>query len=153
MFLRILKKDLQRRKNTNVILLVFIMLASTFISSSVNNAAAVLGGIDSLWEKANMPDLLTASIQTDMVEDTLAKLESMDSYDAVPAVVLGTSQLICNGVAVEQSSPYLIPFVEQQLLFFDESNEPITEVCPRSTLFAHPHLYLENFILNRRGIR
>lgn len=130
MFFRILKKDLQRRKTTNAILLVFIMLASMFISSSVNNAAAVLGGIDSFWEKANMPDFLAASFQTDIVEDTLAKLESVDSYDAVPAVVLGTSQLTCNGVAVEQSSPYLIPFVEQQLLFFDESNESITEVAP-----------------------
>ena len=41
MFLTILKKDLKRRKATNAILLVFIMLASMFFSSSVNNAAAV----------------------------------------------------------------------------------------------------------------
>lgn len=130
MFLRILKKDLQRRKTTNVILLVFIMLASMFISSSVNNAAAVLGGIDSFWEKANMPELMAAYSQLAAVEDTLTQLDSVDSYDAVPGVVLSTSQLTYNGVAVEQSSPYLMPFVEQQLLFFDENNDPITEVAP-----------------------
>ena len=77
----------------------------------------------------------------------------MDELVKLNGQALEEMERICNGVAVEQSSPYLIPFVEQQLLFFDESNEPITEVCPRSTLFAHPHLYLENFILNRRGIR
>ena len=93
MFLRILKKDLQRRKTTNVILLVFIMLASMFISSSVNNAAAVLGGIDSFWEKANMPELMAAYSQLAAVEDTLTQLDSVDSYDAVPGVVLSTSQL------------------------------------------------------------
>ena len=130
MLLRILKKDLQRRKTTNIILLVFIMLASMFISSSVNNAAAVLGGIDSFWEKANMPELMAAYSQLAAVEDTLTQMGSVDSYDAVPGVVLSTSQLTYNGVAVEQSSPYLIPFVEQQLLFFDENNESITAVAP-----------------------
>ena len=41
MYLRILKKDLKRKKAMNVILLVFIILATMFVSSSVNNIISV----------------------------------------------------------------------------------------------------------------
>lgn len=130
MFFRILKKDLQRRKTTNAILLVFIMLASMFISSSVNNVMAVLGGIDSFSEKAQAPDLLAASMQDDTLEELLAGLESVDSCDVVSSAVLGTQQLTHNGKAVEDFSPYLIPLAEQTLVYFDENNDPITYVAP-----------------------
>ena len=93
MFLRILKKDLQRRKTTNVILLVFIMLASMFISSSINNVLAVMNGIDYFWEKANMPDLVAVGIQNSNGEDAIAQLETIDSYDVIPLRVLDNDQL------------------------------------------------------------
>ena len=93
MFFRILKKDLQRRKTTNVILLVFIMLASMFISSSINNVLAIMNGIDYFWERANMPDLVAVGIQTSNGEDAIAQLETIDSYDVIPLRVLDTDQL------------------------------------------------------------
>ncbi len=130
MFLRILKKDLQRQKAANIILLVFIMLAAMFFSSSVNNVIAVLGGIDSFWEKANMPELLAICFRSPEAESTLADMECVDFCDAVPLTVLLTDQLTCNGETVEEYSPFLIPLVEQKLLFFDENNAPITEVAP-----------------------
>ncbi len=130
MFFRILKKDLQRRKATNAILLVFVLLASMFFSSSVNNMLAVLGGIDSFSEKAHAPDLLAASTQDDAVEELLAGLESVDSCDAVSAAVLAAQQLTHNGKTVGDASPHLIRFAEQKLTYFDENNEPIKEVAP-----------------------
>ena len=136
MFFSILKKDLQRRKITNLILLVFILLASMFISSSVNNTVAVLGGIDSFCEKANMPDLLATHLQVSEVESVLSRMDSVDSYDAVPGVVLTPSQLTCRGEVVENSGPYMIPFVEQKLIFFDENNAPITQVAPGTVRVA-----------------
>ena len=130
MFFRILKKDLQRRKTTNVILLVFIVLASMFISSSINNVLAIMNGIDYFWERANMPDLVAVGIQTSNGEDAIAQLETIDSYDVIPLRVLDTDQLTHDEKAVEHFSPYMIPYVEQTLLFFDESNNPIQEVAP-----------------------
>ena len=130
MFLTILKKDSKRRKATNAILLVFVLLASMFFSSSVNNVLAVLGGIDSFSEKAHAPDLLAASTQDAPVEELLAGLKSVDSCDVVSANVLYTQQLTHNGKTVEDTSPYLIRFAEQKLTYFDENNEPITEVAP-----------------------
>ena len=130
MFFSILKKDLKRRKTANIILLVFIMLASMFISSSMNNVLAVMNGIDYFWEKANMPDLIAVGIQTSDEKATIAQLKSIDSYDVIPVRVLDVDQLTHEGETVEHFSPYMIPYMEQTLLFFDENNNPIREVAP-----------------------
>ncbi len=45
MFWRILKKDLKRKRAMNVILLVFIILASMFMSSGVSNIITVMTAI------------------------------------------------------------------------------------------------------------
>ena len=56
MYLRILKKDLKRKKTMNVILLIFITMAATFIASSANNLFTISTALDSYFEKANVPD-------------------------------------------------------------------------------------------------
>lgn len=56
MYLRILKNDLKRKKTMNVILLIFVILAATFIASSANNLITVSGAVDNFFEKANFPD-------------------------------------------------------------------------------------------------
>ena len=43
MNLKILKKDLKRKKSMNFILLLFVMLATTFIAASVNNWLVEMG--------------------------------------------------------------------------------------------------------------
>ena len=130
MFLTILKKDLQRKKTTNVILLVFILLAAMFFSSSVNNVLAVLGGIDYFSEKANAPELLAIQIQTEDVANLLSELESVTSCDSVPMVTVTPSQITVDGETTGDFSPYLMPFAEQKLIYFDEDNQPITAVAP-----------------------
>lgn len=130
MFLTILKKDLKRRKATNAILLVFIMLAAMFFSSSVNNVLAVLGGIDYFSEKANAPELLAFQIQTEEVSNLLSELESVTSYDSVSMLVLSPPQITVDGEPTGDFSPYLMPFAEQKLIYFDKDNQPITDVAP-----------------------
>ena len=130
MFFRILKKDLQRRKATNAILMVFIMLASMFISSSVNNVMAVLGGIDSFWEKASMPHLVSVYTTDVPEEDIVASLEYVDSCDTIPVLYVNTNQLTHEGRALEEFTPYVFPYAEQKMLYFDENNDPITGVAP-----------------------
>ena len=56
MYLRILKKDMKRKKTMNVILLLFVVLATMFSASSINNIIAVTGGIDSYLDKAGIGD-------------------------------------------------------------------------------------------------
>ena len=42
MFLKILKKDLKRSKTMNIILFLFIILATTFVASGLNNVISVI---------------------------------------------------------------------------------------------------------------
>ena len=46
MYLRILKKDIKRKKTMNIILLIFIILATTFIASGANNVVSVMTALD-----------------------------------------------------------------------------------------------------------
>ena len=62
MYLQILKKDLKRKKAMNVILLVFIILASMFVSSGVNNIISVTTALDDYLEMADAPDYLVMTI-------------------------------------------------------------------------------------------
>lgn len=62
--IRILKKDMKRRKSVNVILFLFMFLASVFLASSINNILVVSSAVDYYMDYANIPDvnLVTFSI-------------------------------------------------------------------------------------------
>ncbi|MDP4145440.1 MAG: FtsX-like permease family protein [Bacillota bacterium] len=61
MFFRILKKDLKRKKTMNIILLIFIILATTFLASSVNNLIAVSKSVAYFMDKAKTPDYIISA--------------------------------------------------------------------------------------------
>ena len=44
MLLHILRKDLKRKRTMNIILFLFILLATTFLAASVNNFVTITGG-------------------------------------------------------------------------------------------------------------
>lgn len=56
MYLRILKKDLKRKRTMNTILLIFVILGVMFTASSVNNMVTVTTALDRYFEIANVPD-------------------------------------------------------------------------------------------------
>ena len=97
MYLNILKKDLKRKKAMNAILLVFVILATMFVSSSVNNILAVTTALDSYMDMANAPDYLClgldAAAQVDIPE-IMDNAPSIDSYVVESALVLGENNLI-----------------------------------------------------------
>ena len=57
MLYRILKKDLLRRKGVNVILFLFITIATIFLVSSVNNILVVSSAISYYMEFSGVPDV------------------------------------------------------------------------------------------------
>lgn len=61
MFFRILKKDLKRKKSMNIILLIFITLATTFLASSMNNLIAISKSTSYFIEKAKTPDYIISA--------------------------------------------------------------------------------------------
>ncbi len=62
MFLRILKKDIKRKKTMNIILLIFVILAVTFMASSANNLITVSTALENYFEKAGIPDYWFATM-------------------------------------------------------------------------------------------
>jgi len=86
MFFRILKKDLKRKKTMNVILLLFIILAAMFLSSSVDNLIAVNGAIDHFIKISKAPDFLTIALtdgETDEIADFLQESENISEYEVI----------------------------------------------------------------------
>ena len=83
MYLNILKKDLKRKKAMNIILLLFIILATMFVSSSVNNIINVTTALDSYFEMANMPDymmlIMNKSLAVD-IDETISEARAVDHY-------------------------------------------------------------------------
>lgn len=57
MIRRILKKDLRRRKSVNLILFLFITMATIFLASSMNNILVIISSVDYYMSYANVPDL------------------------------------------------------------------------------------------------
>lgn len=81
MFWRILKKDLKRKRAMNVILLVFIILASMFMSSGVSNIITVTTALDSYFEMADVPDYFAMSENKSSVKDICGTLENASAID------------------------------------------------------------------------
>ena len=97
MFLNILKKDLKRKKAMNIILLLFIILATMFVASSVNNIINVTTALDSYFEMANAPDYLVATMNKNLavdIDETVSSASAVDSYEAENILFLSSDNFI-----------------------------------------------------------
>lgn len=86
MFFRILKKDLKRKKTMNMILLLFIILAAMFLSSSVDNLIAVNGAIDHFIEISRTPDFFSIALtdgKTDKITEFLEGNKAVSEYEVI----------------------------------------------------------------------
>ncbi len=96
MYLNILKKDLKRKKAMNIILLVFIILASMFVSSSVNNIISVTTALDNYFEMANVPDYLAAIMNKSNSADIdriINSALSVESYNKEKVICMSSDQI------------------------------------------------------------
>ena len=83
MYLNILKKDLKRKKAMNIIVLLFIVLSTMFVASSVNNIVNVTTALDDYFEMANMPDYFLTTYNKNLavdIDETLNSASAVDSY-------------------------------------------------------------------------
>ncbi len=81
MYLNILKKDLKRKRAMNIILLVFIILASMFVSSGVSNILTVTTALDRYFEMADVPDYFALYQNKVSDKDVYKVLESASAID------------------------------------------------------------------------
>lgn len=83
MYLNILKKDLKSKKTMNMILLVFIILATMFVSSSANNIISVTSALDNYFEMAGAPDFMFATMNKAGIADIDGVISTATAVDSV----------------------------------------------------------------------
>ena len=97
MYLSILKKDLKRKKAMNMILLLFIILATMFVSSSVNNIINVTTALDNYFEMANAPDYFVATMNKNLsvdIDETVGSASAVDCYAMENILFLSSDNFI-----------------------------------------------------------
>ena len=97
MYLSILKKDLKRKKAMNMILLLFIILATMFVSSSVNNIINVTTALDNYFEMANVPDYFVATMNKNLsvdIDETVGSASAVDRYAMENILFLSSDNFI-----------------------------------------------------------
>ena len=84
MFLRILKKDLMRKKTMNIIIVLFVILASIFVGSGLNNVITVVNGTDYFFDKAGLGDYIAIRKDNDgssqSFNDIIPNIKEIKSY-------------------------------------------------------------------------
>ncbi len=97
MYLNILKKDLKRKKAMNMILLLFMILATMFVSSSVNNIINVTTALDNYFEMANVPDYLAIVMNKNItidIDKMVSQTDPVERYATENILYLSSDNLI-----------------------------------------------------------
>ena len=134
MFFDILKRDLKRKKTMNFIILLFVILSVMFISSSVTNLTAVIGSLDSFFDKAGVGDytVFERSGGTVKAADAVKNAEGVTDFKQEECIFLSGHKFV--GRAKEKDSQNantsMVCCLSHQIQrYFDGSDNEITEVA------------------------
>ena len=136
---KILKKDLRRKKSMNFILLIFVMLATTFIAASVNNMKVITTGLDHYFEVSQVCDYLINTMSgingepTDndlRLEAFLEENENVDNYEVDDGLMIFEDQLEDVGDSELELDSTLTVFSikSEQQNYFDEENQLLKDI-------------------------
>lgn len=134
MYQRILKKDLKRKKTMNVILLLFIILATTFISSSVNNIVTVTNALDYYFDKAGVADYDYFAATKNKpgeghISESLDAIPAVESYGVEDVLYITSSDFFFEGKnEILRNTAVLMSIADAELNYFDKSNHMIDAV-------------------------
>ncbi|MBQ9110334.1 MAG: FtsX-like permease family protein [Oscillospiraceae bacterium] len=132
MYLNILKKDLKRKKAMNVILLIFIILATMFVSSSVNNILTISTALEDYFAAAGVPDYLlatTGSAADESVKQAFADVPEITDCKTESIIYMNGEVFFVEDEPIDFGNTAMYTnFSEASLCYFDADNQPITEV-------------------------
>ena len=149
MIFRILKNDLKRKKTMNIILFLFIVLATMFVASGINNVITVMNGTDYYLDKAGVGDYVIITMGEGAVgalDEMLMTQEAIEDY-RLETVVFGTQNDITtrDGEVTESKNTTIYQSLEDSAItFFNTDNEPITDIAPG-------HIYVAGSFMENNG--
>ena len=133
MFLRILKKDLSRKKTMNLILILFIFLASMFVASGLNNVITVSNGTDYYLDEAKVGDYIvitTGENSVGSLDDMLATTKEIKSY-RMEELVFGNQDNLSqeNGTKIETKNMLLLQAYDKSgINYYGVDNEILPDL-------------------------
>lgn len=144
MYFAILKKDIRRKKTMNIILLIFVTLAATFIASSANNLITVSSALDNFFDKAGIPDYWFASTDASDVAgfEEFAEENGYDYYIS-RLIQVEPKNILVEGGKLEYSNTTALSTLGE-IRIFDKNNEVITRV-------EDGEIYVTSFIFESAG--
>ena len=155
---RILKKDLKRKKSINIILLIFIALATTFIVSSINNMTIILNATDDFLELAGVSDhlLITTSGTREenehdkKIREFLENQKNVESFYVDDIMWLGDANIKWEGRDdIPISTGCIISkFNVKQQKFFDKDNNEITNIEDGTIYISRNVMESQNIKIN-----
>lgn len=128
MYKNILKKDLKRKKTMNIILFLFIILATTFISSSVNNLINILNAMDSYFEKSGMEELVYIVFEggEEETKKFVEENENVKGYSYYESATLSNQNCDLNGEKIDYTNAMTVSCIEEAgYHLFDQDNKEI----------------------------
>lgn len=152
MWWNILKKDFKRNKVTNIILIIFIILATTFMASSISNLKVISHSMANYFEKAGLPDLNIISYYNvsdeKMIYDFLDSNEYVEDWKKDELLILSKENFTNEkGEVIENEYLNIVmPININNSKLFNEKNKEITKV-------ADGEIYLTNKIMGKNDIK
>ncbi|HWT75343.1 MAG TPA: FtsX-like permease family protein [Mobilitalea sp.] len=134
MYFSILSKDLKRKKTMNIILLIFIILAATFISSSMNNLIVITKAMDNYFEKAGLGDFIILTINEE--DNDRAITEFLNEHNQVNSWIRDENifltrenfKLADDKEFTLSSVAFVSSYRIKQQKFFGSNNKEITKI-------------------------
>lgn len=150
MFLNILKKDMKRKKTMNCILFAFVILATVFVASGLNNVITVLNGTDYYMDKAGVGDFCILTMGDDSIghmEEVLDREEIVKDYRLDHVIYASEEHILLeNGEHAQTKNTAILQAVsDTQIHLFDCNNQEVTYV-PKG------HAYVGGDFMDENGL-
>lgn len=135
MFIRILRKDFRNKKGITAIIFVFMVMATLFISVSINNICQVVNATEYSLKKGKIPDVyISAFEQKDgrNIEDWIKNNELVTDYSVHKSIFIVQNNIeSINGQTqenIKSSETILCQSVWEDLMLLYDSEEKLADV-------------------------
>ena len=133
MFGRILKKDIKRNKTMNVILFLFVIIASVFFASGLNNLIAIVNGTDYQFKTADTGEYQLISMGEGAIgfsEEKVKSIPEIKSYKKETVIFVAEGNIrLETGKRLEVTNAGIIESIDGRgMKYFDKDNNELTSV-------------------------
>ena len=119
---------MKRKKTMNIILLIFVILAVTFMAGSANNLITVSTALDHYFEKAGIPDYWFAAMNaSDIAKFEEFAEENGYDYHTTQLIQIDPKNVLVEGKRLDYSSTLTLSGLGG-IKIFDKNNEEITHI-------------------------